>query len=280
MRDVAQPLFSLILCTYNAGISLERCFSSIKEQDCDDYEVIVQDNVSTDGTTDILRQWERKIPLHWRSEPDSGIYNAWNKAVEHANGRWFLFLGADDKLLTPHALSQFRERMTSLAPSVQYVGGALLLGEKDTPISTWLPPRHDNVMPSMRKVMTLRHQALLHRRDLFDKEKFDETFKISADYDFVLRTLRNDNFVVAGDILAVYKEEGGISRMLEYRDILFRERYRVHKKNGLNPRKWDFDKLLLRWKMWKLLCPLIGRDLSTFWYERGLVPLLRRVTAG
>jgi glycosyltransferase involved in cell wall biosynthesis len=86
--------YSIVIAVMNGAKTLRQTLGSVFTQSYPGWEVIVQDGGSTDGTLDILRGCGNH--LDWRSGPDSGIYDAWNKAAERASGDWVLFLGADD----------------------------------------------------------------------------------------------------------------------------------------------------------------------------------------
>ena len=90
--------FSIIICTYNSAGRLPKTLDSILAQACDDFEVIVVDGASTDGTLDVIKDYAEKFAgkLRWISEKDSGIYNAMNKGVKIANGEFLNVIGAGD----------------------------------------------------------------------------------------------------------------------------------------------------------------------------------------
>jgi glycosyltransferase involved in cell wall biosynthesis len=102
-RQDGRPTVTIIIVTFNAGNYLQACIDSITSQTFQNIELLIFDGVSTDNTLDIIRQNADHISF-WQSEPDVGIYDAMNKAVKHATGKWILFLGADDELL--HGFSQ------------------------------------------------------------------------------------------------------------------------------------------------------------------------------
>ncbi|MBC8052881.1 MAG: glycosyltransferase [Sphingobacteriaceae bacterium] len=93
-----RPLVSLVIVTYNADGNLPQCLDSIFNQSRQDFELIIIDGESTDNTINLLKQFDNYID-YWQSEPDSGIYDAMNKALKFVKGNWVLFLGSDDKLL-------------------------------------------------------------------------------------------------------------------------------------------------------------------------------------
>src|SRR3974390_612164 len=104
---VSTPLFTVITAVYNGVGTIERAIESVSSQTYGDYEYIVVDGGSTDGTEAKIREHRNKIDF-WISEPDSGVYSAWNKGIRQARGRWISFLGADDQLM-PDALEKYAE---------------------------------------------------------------------------------------------------------------------------------------------------------------------------
>lgn len=92
-------LISIIIATFNADRTLKRCLDSIVPQLTDECELILVDGGSKDNTNEIINSYGDKIVVHI-SEPDKGIYDAWNKGVKISRGEWCMFIGADDTLLS------------------------------------------------------------------------------------------------------------------------------------------------------------------------------------
>jgi len=84
---------SIITINRNNKDGLEKTIRSVMAQTCRDYEYIVIDGASTDGSVDIIRQYEKKISC-WISEPDKGIYNAMNKGILQAHGNYCIFMNS------------------------------------------------------------------------------------------------------------------------------------------------------------------------------------------
>ena len=91
IESESQTSFTVIIAVYNNVESLERCIKSFVDQDYAKKELIIIDGKSTDGTVDIIRNNHDNI-AYWESEPDRGIYHAFNKGVSHAKGKWVIFL--------------------------------------------------------------------------------------------------------------------------------------------------------------------------------------------
>jgi len=203
----SKPLISVIVAVYNGAKTLQRCIDSISNQTYLNKEIIIIDGGSTDGTIDILRTNNDKI-AYWKSEPDNGIYHAWNKALGHASGDWILFLGSDDYLWKK---SVFEEMMPHLikaeSQDIRMVYGQVARVTEDDEIScvdgfsweyTWRSIIIDGIC-------TFTHQGMFHHRTLFELYgKFDESFKITGDYELLIRAFKEggDAYFIHGVIVA------------------------------------------------------------------------------
>jgi glycosyltransferase involved in cell wall biosynthesis len=211
---------SIVIATFNAAPTLKRCLQTIIGQTFRDWELIIADGGSTDATLNILGRYESHIS-HWHSGPDVGIYDAWNQALAHACGEYVCFLGADDAWHEPSTL----ERVFRSVGDEQYdlvTGRGVLVDGNGRAYhefgSAW------DYKKVMRR-MTICHPGALHRRDLFQRlGTFDTSYRISADYAFLLR-LPADSRVLHLDIPIADVADGGISR--DNRWLMLRERYRA-----------------------------------------------------
>ena len=91
------PKISIIIPVLNQKQFLQKAIESVIHQDFTDYELIIIDGKSEDGTIDVIKQYENKIS-YWKSTEDRNVYDAMNKAVAQSNGDWLYFLGADDEI--------------------------------------------------------------------------------------------------------------------------------------------------------------------------------------
>ena len=117
-----RPLVTVVTAVFNGQPNLAGCLESILRQDYPNIEHIVVDGGSSDGTVDVLRQYDDRI-AYWQSEPDKGVYDAWNKALAEAHGEWICFLGVDDELL-PRAVSAYMA-LAANNPQAEYLGASL-----------------------------------------------------------------------------------------------------------------------------------------------------------
>ena len=169
-----RPLISIITATLDAGGVLAGLFDSIAALELASLEVLVMDGGSKDSTLSILAA-EHRFPLTYASEPDKGIYDAYNKGTARATGRWLCFIGADDRLLPGfrQIAAQLIESHTVYYgdPMPYYTGGDpgfILLGGKFSKYRLAKFP--------------MNHQSILYPAAVFQKYRYELRFRIFADY--------------------------------------------------------------------------------------------------
>jgi glycosyltransferase involved in cell wall biosynthesis len=181
---MATPFISIITATYNAGLCLERLIKSIIPQKTQGIEFIIIDGDSIDGTLSIIKQYQEYVD-HFISEPDNGIYDAWNKGIKVATGEWIMFLGADDQLVVD-AIKNYRQFIQMATETVDFISSRVQMIDKDGKlirIKGWIFE-----WPLFLKEMTVAHPGALHSKRLFQRYgNFDTTYKIVGDYEFLLR---------------------------------------------------------------------------------------------
>jgi glycosyltransferase involved in cell wall biosynthesis len=180
------PFFSVIIPTLNSATSLEASLESVSDQHCKDVEVIVSDGASSDATLEIARGYGTKLgALTVLSRPDEGVYDAINRAIAVARGRWVYVLGSDDRLHAATVLSRVREDLTSAREPLVY-GDVIIRGK-----SALGGDGERYAGPfTMRRLLTqnICQQAIFYRRELFDRiGGFDPRYRIIADWHFSLR---------------------------------------------------------------------------------------------
>ncbi len=237
MMEKTAPAISVITATFNAAMHLPYTIRSLREQTARDFEWIVVDGNSTDGTQALLQE-NQDVATRWVSEPDSGIYDAWNKACKIARGEWILFLGAGDVLAAPDTLAKCIEKLESASPDTVLVYGrqTLLSPSGRIPIETMGVPwvelrgRWDIGRPALPP-----HGAAFQRRCLFAGERpFDLRFPIASDSHFLLRAvqLREPAFM---PLEVTRSPIGGISFRLDTARKIGREICAMNRDLGLRP---------------------------------------------
>jgi glycosyltransferase involved in cell wall biosynthesis len=205
--------YSIITATHNAERFVERCLISILGQSYPDFEWIVQDGASTDCTAALIAQYPDKR-IRFASEPDCGIYDAWNKGVQRASGDWAVFLGADDFFLNKDALVKCHRHIKNLEKHILFAYGALarLKDNKITAIDNYCL-RH--VYTRFGGSIPFPMAATFIRMSLLKRHRFDhEKYAIAADYELAAKYALHDN-IARIPVLAVGVEEGGVSSSAE-----------------------------------------------------------------
>jgi glycosyltransferase involved in cell wall biosynthesis len=185
------PLVTVVTAVFNGQPYVAGCLESVLTQDYPYIEHIVLDGGSSDGTVDVLRKYDDRIAL-WRSEPDRGVYDAWNKALLEAHGEWICFLGVDDEFL-PGAVSAYME-LAARNPQAEYLSSRVKWvhssGHERIVGSAWTWKRFS-------KSMCTAHVGSMHRRGMYDRLGiYDTSYRIVADYEFLLRA--------RGELVAAY----------------------------------------------------------------------------
>jgi glycosyltransferase involved in cell wall biosynthesis len=182
-----------VTSTFNARSRLPRTIQSIRGQTYANLEWLVIDGGSADGTVELLRQ-NSAIVDFWLSEPDGGIYDAWNKACRQLRGDWVLFLGAGDTLADGDTLTNFAPRLAAAYPEFSLVYGILrltssLTGKCVEEIGVpW--DQIEGKWQGGRPALPM-HQAVFHHASLLkaSDKPFDVSLKIAGDSKFLLQHL-------------------------------------------------------------------------------------------
>lgn len=235
--EMASPRISIITSTFNAAAQLPYTIRSIREQTSLDFEWVVVDGNSTDGTQALLRENDDLI-ARWVSEPDQGIYDAWNKACKMARGEWIVFLGAGDELAAPHTLAECIKDLKNVRADTTLVYGCqtLLSPAGRIPLETtgvpWadMQDKWDIGRPALPP-----HGATFQRRALFDNaQPFDLRFPIASDSHFLLRAIRQQTPVFI-PIDVTRAPMGGVSFQLGTARQVGREITAINRDLGLTP---------------------------------------------
>ena len=204
----SKPLISVIVAVYNGDKTLQRCIDSVFDQTYPNKEIIIIDGGSTDGTADIIRSNQDEI-TYWISEPDNGIYDAWNKALDNVRGDWICFLGADDYLWKNDVFEEIAPHLNRAeSRDIRMVYGQVARVTGDDEIGCVDGFSWENTWRSIviDGICTFTHQGMFHHRSLFELYgNFDDSFKIAGDYELLVRAFKEggdaifiDGLIVAG----------------------------------------------------------------------------------
>jgi len=215
---------SVIVAVRNGAETLAQCIDSVLKQTGCDVELIIVDALSEDGTQEIIESYGDAIATYIR-EADTGIYDAWNKALKVARGEWCSFLGADDYYLEPISVATLLKTARCPGPIPVFVyGGILRTGGPEPYVIHPDPP---DVLAYLRSGDMLPHPGSLHRvgalRAIGD---FDDSFRIAGDYAAVLQLIANGAARRCPEITTAMAL-GGISSDWQYARVSAGEKFRI-----------------------------------------------------
>ena len=227
---------SIITATYNSAKYIASSLNSIFNQDYKDIECIIIDGDSKDQTISIIKTYQRKnLNITLVSEADNGIYDALNKGIKLATGDLIGFVHSDDNLASPHIISELvlaikEKQAFGIYGDLQYVSqldtSKLIRDWKSCVFSKsllkkgWMPP----------------HPTLFLKKEVYQKHgNFNQNYKISADYDFMLRVLKDKTlrFVYLPKVIIKMRVGGASNKNLKNIIQKTKEDYRVITSNKI-----------------------------------------------
>lgn len=182
---------TIITATYNSAGTVRDTFESVLRQTFHDIDYVVVDGASTDGTVDVIREYESRFEgrMHWTSEPDRGLYDAMNKGLRRAKGEVVGILNSDDFYTSPDVLARVARTMSdesidAVYGDVHYVHGDDL-GKCVRYYSSCLFHRS-----WMRLGFMPAHPSFYCRREVYERYGgFDTSYKVAADFENLLRLI-------------------------------------------------------------------------------------------
>ena len=184
-----QPLISIITVVYNGAKTLEQTIKSVLEQTYPNIEYIIMDGGSTDGTIEIIKKYENKIAL-WVSEPDNGLYDAMNKGIHKATGKFIGMINSDD-WYEPNAVALAVESYRNNPQKKIFHGDRFDVdknGKKE------IYRFNNSKFKLFYSAMTYNHPSMFVHQDIYRKFKYNSSLKAYSDYEFVLSNyLSNKN---------------------------------------------------------------------------------------
>lgn len=203
MKTEMMPQVSIIIATYNSGKTLRNALESVHSQTFHDWECIIVDGASTDNTLDIVREYaEKDSRFRYVSEPDKGVYDAFNKGWKMAKGEWIHYLGDDDRLTYDGMLKLLT---VSDLDKVEVVSGHCYMEKID-----------GTVKPNYSKGFFGCHQGKITRRTTLERfGGFNMKYPILADKDLMLRMEHSGLHIINVDTFVAYFSMNGISQNLK-----------------------------------------------------------------
>lgn len=180
---------SIITINYNNALGLKKTLDSVAVQTYTDFEHIIVDGVSTDDSVDIIRAYSQspianRLKITWLSESDTGVYNAMNKGIKLAKGKYLLFLNSGDYLIADDVL----DKVFSHDCDADILCARCDVSDNGKVVWTSNPPA--KVTFGTLYMVGLAHQSTFIRRALFEQlGYYDESFRYNADIEFWYRAI-------------------------------------------------------------------------------------------
>ena len=207
--------YTIITIAYNSEKTIERTIKSVLAQTYKEYEYIIVDGGSKDLTLDIVRKYEPFFEgrMKWKSEPDNGIYNAMNKGIGRSSGDIIGIVNSDD-WLEPDALEIIKECYVNHHKSTDGVYcGWINFHYADGTVQV-MKTNHNLLLSWSKKyeMAGIRHPGTFVPKAVYEKfGVFDESIKIMADTDLILRFLFNGVKFYYPDKVVSNMSDGGVS---------------------------------------------------------------------
>jgi len=249
---------SVITVNKDNAAGLKKTCLSVVSQTYKDFEWIIIDGGSKDDSVSIIKQYSDKV-TYWTSEPDSGIYNAMNKGIKQAAGNYLLFLNSGDFILYSWTLEEAFNEIKECKQADVYYSDAV----EDT-YKVIIYPKNINLRFFIHYM--INHQNVLIRRELFERQLYNEKYKITADWFFFISELHQHNisFFHIKTNITVF-DTNGVSRIYEKKRLLERKTALKELNISLKP----IDRLFtLAIKIRKLIKYLLPYGFYRLYYDK------------
>lgn len=200
------PLITVVTVVRNGRKTIERTILSVINQTYTNIEYIIVDGMSSDGTLDIIMKYEDKID-YWISASDNGIYDAMNKGIDQATGKWILMVNSDDCFIDNMVLEKICGEL--LKTHADIVHGNMIVVYPNGRKRHIIPAKED----ILRKKMCLNHGTCFIRNTVYEKKRYNWQYKIAGDYDFLLWCyINNISFEYIDESIILFSAEGVTGR--------------------------------------------------------------------
>ncbi len=219
-----KPKFSIITITFNAAGVIEPTLKSVLEQTYSNYEYLLIDGGSTDGTVEKAKASGIEF-AHIVSERDNGLYDAMNKGIKLASGDYLCFLNAGDSFYSPQTLQTIADTASreEELPHVLYGETAEVDEARNFVRMRRLKAPDKLTWRSFKDGMLVCHQAFYARRDI--APLYDLKYRLSADVDWCIRVMKASSKLVKVDAVVVNYLQNGLS--LKHHRASLVERFRI-----------------------------------------------------
>jgi len=194
---------SIITINYNNCTGLQKTINSVVCQTWCDFEWIIIDGGSTDGSKNLIEKYQDHF-TYWCSEPDKGIYNAMNKGIGHAKGEYVLFMNSGENLYNEKVI----ENAWPYLKDYDFLSGDSISYHRDGTVGSWNAPRY--FTSYMIVFYSINHQSTFIRTRLLKERPYREDLKIVADWEQQLYELvfRDATYGYLPVVVSEFHEDG------------------------------------------------------------------------
>lgn len=199
-----EPLITVVTVVYNGVGSIEETIINIIQQTYSNLEYIIIDGGSTDGTLAVIEKYRDRTSVI-KSEPDRGLYDAMNKALEIASGDFLIFMNSGDTFTTSSVLSSFVGKITD-RDAVYYGNAYFIDKEKNSKTNySFLANKFSIVFHN------ICHQTVFYPKSVYQSERYDMIYRLFADWEYNIRLMgKSVKFYHLNEYVACF-ELGGLS---------------------------------------------------------------------
>lgn len=202
---------SIITINYNNKNGLQKTIDSVISQTFKDFEWIIIDGGSTDGSKELIEKYSSYIN-YWISEPDKGIYNAMNKGIVQAKGEYLQFLNSGDALYTKTTLDELFKQ--NLYGDIIYGDVIFIKNDNSQELIRYNKPLSLSYFISGN---VINHQASFIKRELFKEQLYNENLKLVSDWEFwILQAIKGSNFQYISQTIVLYDFTGLTSKISNF----------------------------------------------------------------
>lgn len=208
---------SIIIAVFNGEKLISKAINSVLNQKYKNIEIIIIDGDSKDKTVEEVKKYSDKIKC-FISEPDLGIYDALNKGVERSSGDWIYIMGCDDELFNDRVFLNLENTLE--CPDVDIIYGKVAL---NFPSETMFFGMPKNVNKNkLLKTLSVWHQSIIVRRELFKEHKFNLDYKIAADLDWMLKVIDGKKLINVDQTICTYgiNGESSLNKSALHKELL------------------------------------------------------------
>ena len=193
---------SVITINYNNKSGLEKTIRGVISQTYFELEYIIIDGGSSDGSIDVIKKYENKID-YWISEQDKGIYNAMNKGIAQAHGKYCNFMNSGDCFHDSEVLEDVFSKQTQKADII--TGNTILSGKRRI-----LETAPNEISAAFLFNATLNHQSTFIKTSLLKENPYNENFRLASDWIFFMQKLILENYTYrrVNRIISIFQMNG------------------------------------------------------------------------